>query len=328
MAAIYGAVGRDGRPVTVGDIAPAGFLLESALSGESLNIKIGDSCAMGVCGRSIGGLSILADTIERPLSGIFGVADVFLTNRQELIRSLGSDALPDSSLIGLSFERWKGRCPERMRGSFAFAIWDECEHRLALVRDQNGMRPLYLLQTQDRILFASTPVALAAMCDDEPRLDTDFLRRMLADDLGETSCSYLGVERLPPATIRIVRSNGSTDRRYWRLERDEDLRFSSDGERLEAFQGIFDDAVAACVDAGPAVSFMSGGLDSTSVVASIVACQPQGTGLFVDRIIEFSSYLFDRGHATGVAVVVTERKTGIRRPPRMNRHVSVGVTGG
>jgi asparagine synthase (glutamine-hydrolysing) len=155
-----------------------------------------------------------------------------------------------------------------LRGMFAFAIWDARKALLLLARDRVGKKPLYYATLQQRLIFASE---LSALCrlDGLPReVDLGALDLYLTHSYIPSPYSiYRGVHKLPPAHCLIVR-NGTLDiRPYWRLQTSPVLREPAE-ELATQLQAKLADAVRVrLVSDVPLGCFLSGGTDSSSVVA-------------------------------------------------------------
>jgi asparagine synthase (glutamine-hydrolysing) len=154
-------------------------------------------------------------------------------------------------------------------GMFAFAIWDaRCEH-LLLARDRLGIKPLYYWERPGGLAFASELRAFLALEMFSPRLDRTALGEYLA--LGyvpDPQCIFEGVKKLPPGHILSWdRGRGSEVVRYWSPVRSETLNVGEQ-EAVEEVRRLLADAVRSHLEADvPLGAFLSGGLDSSSVVA-------------------------------------------------------------
>jgi asparagine synthase (glutamine-hydrolysing) len=154
---------------------------------------------------------------------------------------------------------------------FALAFWEEKEGRLLLARDRMGIKPLYYARLSRGLAFASQPKALLALPELSARLDPE----ALSDFLGYgyvpfDRCLFAGIRKLPPAH-RLTYQAGSGRLEiapYWRLERH---TVRDDPEELRA---RLDRAITShLVSDVPVGAFLSGGLDSTVVVARAAKAQ-------------------------------------------------------
>jgi asparagine synthase (glutamine-hydrolysing) len=176
----------------------------------------------------------------------------------------------DTEVLVHLYEEEGERLVERLCGMFAFAIWDRPRRRLLLARDRLGIKPLYVYRDADKLLFASELKAILV----HPRVRREIDPAALDDYLAYgmvpgTRSIFQDVEKLLPAHTLMVRA-GEWDgppRRYWQLQFDPDLRPSA-GEWQEAVRAKVAEAVRLHLIADvPVGAFLSGGLDSSVVVA-------------------------------------------------------------
>ncbi len=196
---------------------------------------------------------------------------------------------------------------ERLIGMFAFALWDRQERVLTLVRDRLGIKPLYWARFGSVLLFGSELKALRVHDGWTPELNRDavasFLR--LAYVPGPHTI-YRGVSKLPPGSILTARADGSVEiESYWTLEdvarAGQAARFQgSDAEAIDALDTLLNDAVRRRMVADvPLGAFLSGGIDSSTVVALMQANSPRPVRNFS---IGFHEEGFDEAqHAAKVA---------------------------
>lgn len=154
---------------------------------------------------------------------------------------------------------------ERLEGMFALAFWDVRERRLLLARDRFGIKPLYYAELPGGIAFASQPKALLALAPMSARLDSEALSDYLAYGyVPFDGCIFAGIRKLPPAHRLLYEpESGRLEvRAYWRLERQEGR---DDPERL--VEHLQEAVVSNLVSDVPVGAFLSGGLDSTTVVS-------------------------------------------------------------
>jgi asparagine synthase (glutamine-hydrolysing) len=155
-----------------------------------------------------------------------------------------------------------------LRGMFAFALYDRDRRRLVLGRDRFGVKPLYYHDDGRRIVFASELKALAL----DPSVPREVDERSIADYLTHghvpgPGTVWRGVRKLPPAHILVCDSGGVRLERYWSLpaETDRGRPFEHHRERLLE---LMEEAVRIRLLADvPLGAFLSGGIDSSAVVA-------------------------------------------------------------
>ncbi len=168
---------------------------------------------------------------------------------------------------------------KRLIGMFAVALWDRQTRTLHLVRDRLGIKPLYWAQLGDTLIFGSELKALRTHANWTPELDRDaaaaFLRFQYIPGPGTI---YRGVQKQPPGTIIALRAGAAPKiTPYWSLEdvarEGQANRFSgSEDEAVDALDALLGDAVKRRMIADvPLGAFLSGGIDSSTVVALMQA---------------------------------------------------------
>ena len=175
----------------------------------------------------------------------------------------------DTEVLVHLYEEQGERMPEFLNGMFAFAIWDAPRRRLFLARDRMGKKPLYYSDSLPgfRFAFASELKALAAVPGfdgrEDPRAIADFLAVSYIPD---PRTIYRSVAKLEPAHSLTVDANGMRKRRYWAPEFPHERRnYEATVEELES---LAEDAVQRrMISDVPLGAFLSGGVDSSAVVA-------------------------------------------------------------
>ncbi len=176
----------------------------------------------------------------------------------------------DTEVILVAYLQWGEQCVQKLSGMFAFAIWDSRTNRLLLARDRVGKKPLYYFRKGSVFAFASELKALraAALCTDS--LDPEALDCYFT--LGYVPAPktiYAGVSKLRAAHYLVVNESQQTETRYWSLSFAHPVARSPE-QVAEEFESLFDDAVRCrLMSEVPLGAFLSGGLDSSLVVASM-----------------------------------------------------------
>lgn len=178
----------------------------------------------------------------------------------------------DTEVIVHAYEAWGYDAIGRLRGMFAFALWDTNRRRLLLARDRFGIKPLYYARHGDRFAFASEIEALLALLPRLPRR-SNHLALWRLFELGYipsplTPCH--GLLQLPAAHYLTVEDGQVTVRRYWQLlfPVRQQYRTVSAAEANDEFAWRLQDAVDAWrLSDVPVGSLLSGGIDSASLAA-------------------------------------------------------------
>ena len=186
----------------------------------------------------------------------------------------------DTEVIAHAWEDEGEKVLDRLNGMFAFALWDREGKQLFLARDRMGEKPLYYMEANGWLVFASELRALLAHPVTCARLDLEGLARYLAYDyIPDPHSILVGVAKLPPGHALVAAGGRIVTRRYW------DLSFRPEPEVdenawSEEIARQFDRAVARrLVSDVPIGCFVSGGIDST-VVAGTAARQRAGIRTF------------------------------------------------
>jgi asparagine synthase (glutamine-hydrolysing) len=210
----------------------------------------------------------------------------------------------DAALILAAYQKWGPECVEKLLGDFSFALWDAGARRLVCARDHAGVRPFFYEANGERIVFASNLPALL-----EGKSLTPVNRARMGDflagiDPSASATFYEGIARLPPAHRLVATPGGTQIQRYWapaasstdaffvphgEKARGEAVEARTDEEYVEAFRETFGRAVQCrMAHAGRVGTFLSGGLDSTSIAATAHGLQAE------DRPIQTFSAVYDR----------------------------------
>ena len=242
-------------------------------------------------------------TGQQPLFNEDGsVAVVFngeIYNFQELIPELAAlghrfRTRSDTEVIVHAWEAWGPDCVKRFRGMFAFALWDRNAETLFLARDRLGVKPLYYALLDDgSVIFASELKALTAHGGLLRELDDCAIEEYFA--LGyvpEPRTIFLGSAKLPPGHTLVIRRGRPVPppEKYW------DVHFGLDSvlpesEVLAQLRARLEDSVRLrMISEVPIGAFLSGGVDSSAVVATMaqLSAEPINT-----CSIAFSDPAFD-----------------------------------
>lgn len=190
----------------------------------------------------------------------------------------------DSEVIVHGYEEWGDAVVSRLRGIFAFAIWDARRRCLLLARDHLGVKPLYYALRGRELAFASEPRALLPLQHGESQPDVDALLGFLRHGYVRGGRSiWQGISRLPPACTMVFEAERAVVRieRYWRPQiRHRDW---TRAEALDAVQVLLDEAVQEeLVSDVPVGVFLSGGIDSSLIAASARSRRDELDSFFVD----------------------------------------------
>jgi len=176
----------------------------------------------------------------------------------------------DTEVLLHAYVEWGPDCVTRLRGMFAFALWDHPRGRLMLARDQFGKKPLYIYESREKLLFGSEIKALLAFGDMRPALD----RPSIADYLlyryvPAPHTLFAGIRKLMPGSYALWQHGQLTEKSFYTPPYG--LSPSSEepvADPIDAFARELDTAVKIrMVSDVPYGAFLSGGIDSSAIVA-------------------------------------------------------------
>ncbi len=174
----------------------------------------------------------------------------------------------DSEVLVHLYEEHGDAFVRRLEGMFAFALWDSRRRRLLLGRDRLGIKPLYYVEADGRLFFASEAKALLAAGVVPAEIDREALQEYLA--LGYTPAPYSmfhGIRKLAPASMLVCERGRMTVERFWTPSRHVDGSVSEQ-EWTETLLRTMDQAVdSQMISDVPLGAFLSGGIDSSTIVA-------------------------------------------------------------
>ncbi len=186
----------------------------------------------------------------------------------------------DTEVLLAAFARWGAACLSRLRGMFAFAVWDDQERSLFLARDPFGIKPLYYRHEGDRLLFASELNALLASGAAEGQIDPSAIADYLAwFAVPAPRTIYRGFLSLRPGECATFRQGRLEVQSAWSFRGIPEARpCVSYAEFTAELRARLDDTIRAHTLADvPVGAFLSGGLDSAVVVGLMT--QATGTAL-------------------------------------------------
>lgn len=174
----------------------------------------------------------------------------------------------DSEVIIHAYEEWGTNCVSLFNGMFAFAIWDVSEHSLFAARDRLGIKPFYYWTNNRYFIFSSEIKSILLHPDIslEPNYQT-IRRYLLHGNSDNDSTWYSGINQLMPGHIIELSNQKLSIRQYWDLSFNIDYRRSYDSY-AEELRSLLLDSVRLHVRSDvPVGSHLSGGIDSSSIVA-------------------------------------------------------------
>jgi asparagine synthase (glutamine-hydrolysing) len=210
----------------------------------------------------------------------------FLELRSDL-KSKGHEfrSRTDTEVIVHLWEEENVLCVNRLRGMFAFAIWDDRDKTLFLARDRIGKKPLFYAMLSDRFLFGSEIKAILQDSDFVPEPDLEAIHHYLTyQSVPAPYCAFMGVKKLSPAHYLKVKNGEGSPRRYWQLSYQDKLQVR--GQKCE--ESLKEQIVEKLCEATrirlmsdvPLGAFLSGGIDSSMITAIMAGLMDQPVKTF------------------------------------------------
>ncbi len=215
-----------------------------------------------------------------PESGNWIVFNGEIYNFREIREELKTEGIfcsthCDTEVLLKAYRRWGIECLHRLRGMFAFALWDDAQQRLFLARDRLGIKPLYYYQAGDLLLFASETRALLATGLVEKRINQVAVVQYLSfGSVYDPETIISGVRSLRPGHYAISESRGITEKPYWNIPISPALTtHPKDAEvREQVHSLLLESTRLRLISDVPVSVFLSGGIDSSALVALAQEC--------------------------------------------------------
>jgi asparagine synthase (glutamine-hydrolysing) len=194
----------------------------------------------------------------------------YIEIREELVaKGYYFETHSDTEVLLAAYIAWGEACLSKFRGMFAFAIWDKKLERLFLARDPFGKKPLYYMQNGPRFVFASELAALAQHPDFKVNVDrTAVAQYLLFKYVPSPDTMLANVKQVPPGNYAVWERNELTIKRFFERPVPNHQTYSNPKKATEAFLDVLTESVRLRLRSDvPVGAFLSGGLDSSAVVA-------------------------------------------------------------
>ncbi|KND28091.1 asparagine synthase (glutamine-hydrolyzing) [Streptomyces acidiscabies] len=180
----------------------------------------------------------------------------------------------DTEVLLEAWRRWGTDCLPRLRGMFAFGVFDERTGELVLARDQLGIKPLFLIRRGEGLVFASELKALAAVTGGSLEVDhAALVASLLYYWVPDSRCAFREAEKLPPGSWLRIRPDGRVERgRYWNLR---DVAAEARHQKEPDIAAVVEESTRRhLLSDVPVATFLSGGLDSSYLTALAARDRP------------------------------------------------------
>ncbi len=194
----------------------------------------------------------------------------------------------DTEVVIHGYEEYGEDIVPRLRGMFAFAIWDSESASLFCARDFFGIKPFYYTLTEGGdLVFGSEIKSLLEHPDVNPDVNPDSLRAYLSFQYSSMEETFFsGIYKLPPAHTLTFKDGKLTKKRYWNIDFDADESRSFDDYVSEIETMVEESVKAHKISDVPVGSFLSGGVDSSYITANLMPRHTFSVGFDYDKFNE------------------------------------------
>ena len=228
----------------------------------------------------------------------------------------------DTEVIVHLYEDHGDYCVDHLRGMFAFALWDRGRRRLLIARDRVGKKPLFYCERDGELWFGSEAKAILQDPTIPREMDPDAIDSFLHFQyVPHPKSAFRALRKLPPAHLMTWRDGRLEIRRYWTLSYTPDASYSSEEEMKERIRAELLEATRLRLRSDvPLGAFLSGGVDSSAVVAAMARLSSAPVKTFS---IGFDVAGFDEtSHAREIADLCGTDHQEFRVEPRGRFHTA------
>ena len=174
----------------------------------------------------------------------------------------------DTEVILHLYDEYGTACVKVMRGMFAFALWDERRQRLFLARDRTGQKPLFYIVTDDAILFASEIKSILQDPVVKRELNLTAMHRYLTYGyVPPPDTMFQNIRKLPPAHTLVCHNGYTRKEQYWDLTYTPKIQYSVNDIKSALLEQLQEAVRIRMMSEVPLGAFLSGGIDSSIIVA-------------------------------------------------------------
>ena len=174
----------------------------------------------------------------------------------------------DTEVIINSYKEWGAECQNKFNGMWAFALWDKSKNQLFLSRDRIGEKPLFYTVFNNSLLFASEIKSLFANGVEKKIREELVEIYLVMSYIPGSDTFYKNVFKLQPGHFIIANPSGFKEHKYWDLPEIDEDNMNKSESIYEEFTSILEDSVKIRMRSDvPFGAFLSGGLDSSSIVS-------------------------------------------------------------
>lgn len=209
----------------------------------------------------------------------------------------------DTETILIAYEEWGEDCVNYLHGMFAFAIWDNQDKSLFIARDRLGIKPLFYAIHNQELYFASEIKAIIADVNFPREIDEKSIASFFNFSyIPAPNTIFQRIKKLEPGFVLTWKNGEISQRKYWDLEFNSNEKFSED-YYISTLHNLLENSVSEhLVSDVPVGAFLSGGVDSSVIVALMAKLSPSRISTYCMGFGgETGGYLDERKYASEVA---------------------------
>ena len=273
MCGIAGIVRSDGRPIDTGELRDMCDVMVHR-GPDDEGVHVGDGIGLAMRRLSIIDLHNGHQPVANEDESVWVVFNGEIYNYRQLRKELEGRGhrfrtSSDTETIVHLYEEFGTRAVEHLRGMFAFAVWDGRLRQLLLARDRLGIKPLYYAERDGEFVFASELKSILQLPHVDRTLNWEAVRHLFTFlATSGTDSIVAGVKKLEPGHVAILREGHRLQtERYWDVTFTPDTT-ATEQDLIRRLRHLLVDTVAAHqISDVPVGAFLSGGIDSSAIVA-------------------------------------------------------------
>lgn len=216
----------------------------------------------------------------------------------------------DTEVLLHGYEEWGKELPKKLRGMFAFAIWDKKNKTLFCARDNFGIKPFYYYQNKDAFMFASEIKSFLEHPSFKKEFNQDILASYLSFSFTPTNETFFkNVYRLEPGYSITIKDGEITKDRFYKIEFNEKSRSYDKAvkEIADAMKDSVEHHMLSDVEVG---SFLSSGVDSSYIVSLAKPSKTYTVGYDIPEYneIDYAKDLTDKLNITNISKKITKEE--------------------
>ena len=207
----------------------------------------------------------------------------YIELRDRFFKDVPLKSNSDTEILLLLYEKFGEHCLDHLNGMFAFTIWDPHKEELFIARDRSGKKPFYYSFNEGKFAFSSELKALLTLPWMKRELDENALYHFLTFNmLTPPQTMFRGISKLEPGYSMHVKKNGDFELRpFWEVNYNNAIAGKSESEAAEIIRTSFDKALRyRMVSDVPVGAFLSGGVDSSAIVAGMAGMTSRPVNTF------------------------------------------------